>query len=338
MAYRFTLLQLLLVGQSVIAQPNQTRFTADSIDSLNNDDQVLAFVRKAYANQQIFFHPTKFIYGDRDHERKAREFGAHPYEKADLDNDGYTDLLFNGYEGQSDSNIPLVLVIFCNNGNKLRVERLPDEIFFDFFAAKILRIDDQTCLHALQISRKRREEWRPGSRRVKLIDYTERRSDTLVWFQNCFIERERPVEHHIEKIRYYLGGGSSPISDIRLTIIVDSVKLEKTTDGIPSTPLDSGGVFTCRLDSASRDLLYSLLRYIDFPHLKENYQMRGTDAATGILEITYDRGKKKVIEDYGAMGTYGLAALETLLSGLVKSQDWTKTNAPAPDWLHNFDN
>ena len=219
----------------------------------------------------------------------------------------------------------------------LRIKRLPEEIFFDFFAAKTVHFDGQTFLHTLLISRNSRDEWRPGSRRAIHINYIDRRSDTLVWFQNDFIERTRPVKHSIEKIRYLLSGGMSPAGAFRLNILGDSVKLEKEADASPDNLIARGGVFICKLDTSTRNRLYALLHHLDFPHLKNQYRTRGTDASTGLLEITYDRTKKKTIDDYGAEGTYGLSALQSLLIGLLNTQQWTRTNAETPVMLGDLD-
>jgi len=61
------------------------------------------------------------------------------------------------------------------------------------------------------------------------------------------------------------------------------------------------------------------------------------DASTGLLEITYDRGKKKTINDYGAVGTYGLSALQSLLLELPSTQQWIKTDAPTSVMLIDLD-
>lgn len=336
MVYRLLPLPLLLLAQIVIAQSN--RVATKIIDSLNNEDQVLVFVQKLdVVYGHLSFHPNKPIYGLRDHEKKAQDFGALSYEMADFDNNGYTDLLFNGYEEQSGYNTPLSLVILFFSRDSFRVVRLPEEIFFDFFTAKTVYIGDQAFLHILQISRKTREEWHPRARRVTQVNYTEHRSDTLAWFQNSFIERVKPVKRSVEKIRYLLNGGMTLTGAVRLTIRGDSVKLEKEADVSPKNPIDYGGVFIARLDTGTFYRLYTLLQYLDFPHLKNNYRARGTDASTGILEITYNRGKKKTINDYGAIGTYGLSALQSLLLELPNTQHWIRIDAETPVILADLD-
>ena len=232
----------------------------------------------------------------------------------------------------------LTFVRHLNAGkDSVQVKRLPEELYFDFFAAKTVHIDGQVFLHTLQISRKSRDYWQAHPPRYFQVDYTERRSDTLVLFQNAFIERERPVKHSIEMIRYLLWGGFTSTGSCRLRILGDSVKLEREADVTPKNRIDSGGVFICRLDAVTRNRLYALLQNMDFPRLKNKYQMRGSCASTGVLEITYDRGKKKTITDYGAIGTYGLSALQSLLLSLQETQQWARTNAETPFMLGNLD-
>src|SRR5262249_35496127 len=59
--------------------------------------------------------------------------------------------------------------------------------------------------------------------------------------------------------------------------------------------------------------LNRLLNQLDFPRLYNYYNIAATDQPECELEITYDHGKKKRIDDRGMSGTLGLEVLYQLL-------------------------
>jgi hypothetical protein len=156
----------------------------------------------------------------------------------------------------------------------------------------IVKPDGRPYIHAYQVSRKIRDSWSLKKNKPIRKDYTEYRSDTLRWIQNALLEIAPRVEHTIDSITYALVGGFTTTGGFRLTIKQDALLLEKQQDMVATTMLSRGGIFIARLDTASHNELYSLLEYIDFPHLKNDYQSDGSDAPTVILKIAYDNGCK----------------------------------------------
>jgi len=313
MPYRLLLLPVLLLVQTAIAQTaiaqshdDYYRPSVSSIDSLQTPVQVLAFIRSihTYNNRNITISRHKPLSKDFLSEKKIQDFGALPYEKADFDGNGYTDLLFNGYQYLDGHSFPLSFIVLSYGKNKFwMVGRYHNA---SFFLAKTILVGGQ-----------------PG---LRTLNHTG--SDTLVWFQDGFIENVRPQKHAIGEIRYeFLNGGLSGDSPLKMTIYGDTVKLIKEEPDIsPEDRIDSGGFFIARLDTASHRRLYTLLEHLDFPHLKEHYVLGGFDLSEASLEITYDNGKKKTISDYGMEGTWGLRALYALLWHFRATLVWYKAD------------
>ena len=317
------LLAFLLAQQPVIAQqpvPAREPVAAplpviahhpNHIDSLTTTDLVLAYVGKLTGHESETLQPTP---------------GKKLFDKADLDNNGYTDLLFNGDGGSGSDLARVTLVVLSFPGDSIVVRRLPDEYFYDSFAVNIVKLDGQPYIHAYQVTRKFRDSWSLKKNKPIRKDYTEYRSDTLTWRQNALLEIAPRVEHKIDSITYALVGGFTIKGGFRLTIKQDSLLLEKEKDWLDTMNFGGGGIFIGRLDTAAHNRLYTLLECIDFPHLENDYSMSGSDASTGVLNISYDNGRKKRIIDYGARGTYALTALQNLLIGLLETQQWVQVS------------
>lgn len=83
------------------------------------------------------------------------------------------------------------------------------------------------------------------------------------------------------------------------------------------------GTYKGRIRKADKDAVFSLLNYLDFPRLKNEYAIMATDMPGATLTITYDGGKVKRISDYGKSGTYGLESLYDKLEALRFNQEWS---------------
>ena len=77
-----------------------------------------------------------------------------------------------------------------------------------------------------------------------------------------------------------------------------------------------------KINSEKLDSIFSLISYINLPHLKERYDVGATDHPTGILKINYNNNKVKNISDYGLQGTFGLYLLFNELESLLYECEW----------------
>ncbi|WP_397362173.1 DUF6438 domain-containing protein [Olleya sp. R77988] len=82
------------------------------------------------------------------------------------------------------------------------------------------------------------------------------------------------------------------------------------------------GKFECKIIEKKFNELMSLLDYLDIPNLKNQYFEDKTHTRNCVLKITYNNGKVKKIEDFGMSGTYGLRKLYKVMFDLRLTQNW----------------
>jgi hypothetical protein len=294
---------------------------ARNIDSLKTDAEVLSFVRNLNDYYKyLYFIPPKPVLGEKTYQYYLKKFGSNPFEKADFDNNGQTDLLFNGYLGDDVGNKTcqrISFVVLAFGKDSFQVKELTLGVFIEFLIARSILIDGKNYIKVFQIERDFDDR--------KQISILHNRIDTLVCKYDEFVEKSNPEEVTIEKIEFCAFGGLT-FTGMNCTI-TDSLSVLEIASVIstPKSLMDSGGVFQTRLDSSTSSKIFGLLKCIGFQHLKRAYKVSWTDALEGLIRITYDNGKVKDINDYGIIGTYGLAALQRNLMELTTSQHWKKT-------------
>lgn len=311
MFFRVFLSSLLLLGPA--------RSMAQ-IDSLTTTAQVFQFVRRVAPQYEPISSKLGFKrIAAASFDSLAAIYHIQSFEKADLDGNGLTDLLFNGsiyYSPPPDSLVmPFSLAILSFGKDSFIVRRFSLD-YFDDIAAHLLQIDGKPYVQTICVTSN--GPWGPY--------HQEYRIDTLAWAFNTFIEKKPPVKRKITRIDYNAANGMGFQHNITLRIGGDSVRLTKERlEGFQG--MDAGGVFLTRIDSNTRDRLYGLLDAIDFATLKDSFEAPGSDQTTGNLKITYDDGRKKFISDYGCRGTYGLEQVHLLLLDLPETQHWTSADS-----------
>lgn len=133
--------------------------SAQRIDSLRTEDQVVAFINSVFKEEgtKIIAHSSLQLRSPLNPQQRRNEitrFGSVAYELADFDNNGYTDLLFNGFYESSFSSgscnwITMVVLSFGNDS--VVVRKLTNRTFTDFFVAKVIRIDGHAYIKTLDI-------------------------------------------------------------------------------------------------------------------------------------------------------------------------------------------
>jgi hypothetical protein len=336
------LLAFLLAQVLVMAQQPVTAQHPNRIDSLRTDEQVLSFVRGLdikyywfYSLKAASFEPpnVKNSIGVklwRRYQQRVDGFGTRPYEILDLDGNGQSDLLFSGYDTVNCRRLTLLVLSFGKDSFVLH--SFPKERLTDFFAARPVRIGNKNFISIIEHAYYYRE-LSFKNRPIKLIRGYRWQRDTLRCLSGGLVEATRAAGHKVKALKYHLFPGFSTSGSYQLTISQDSLRLEKGCDLSPKTPIDSGGIFIAKMDSATMHRLQELLWYIDFERLKTNYWVGWTDDATGTIDILYDDKKRKVIYDYGLIGTYGLRSLQDLLIDLLTTQTWVRIAPGGPDFL-----
>jgi hypothetical protein len=296
---------------------------SQTIDRLKTDEEVLGFVRNLNEyNKKLYILPPKPVFGLQDYVSKIRKFGSMAYEKADFDNNGQTDLLFNGYSDDDRGNQTCrrrSLVVLSFGKDSFRIRELTNGHFIEFFTARKIRLGEKNCIVIFTIVQDNPESG-------KGLD----RIDTLTYVADEFIEKTLPDNDSVTKIEFCASGGFF-FQGLRLTMTSANSIMERDVSlRSKDTKIDNGGTFQAKIDALTSAKILELLKYIDIWHLKDDYEVGWTDDLTGVLTITYQNGKVKRIKDYGMIGTYGLAALQRTLIDLRDSQHWVKI-APARD-------
>jgi len=299
------------------------------IDSLKTKSEIEKFIQKSDTNYREY--ELKYLQDfDRDanydsvNKILANKLNVKTYfEKADFDNNGYTDLLAIGDDhtcssggGKSCSFSPIVLLNFGKNKTKIFTLTLE----WGQMLVPVVEYDDGKPL--LAIYKQKLTDW---EKRI----YTESKTRLTFKFDNLIEYNKNPKKTKISKIEFETSGcfGSCPI--YKLTLNRDSISIFNAKyynfnhSGIAVYGKEEG-IFYAEINKIKFDELADILNYCDFENLKENYAVMHTDDQTGDLKITYNDGSIKKISDYGMIGTYGLSFLYMKLAEVRFSEKWTK--------------
>lgn len=247
------------------------------------------------------------------------------WQKADLDNNGYTDLLATG---TNKTYIPygcsfihpqeFNAFVIMNFGNgKTKLYDLTDGVFMSL-AARIEKKQDAAFVgvYTPKLNAKFKPQRRPETK--SLLTYK---------FDDFIEHNPTPKNHTIEKLEYsYISFGR----DYKLSINGNGNTTAIAWYDLYTQPGDKGlmpeGTYTTSMCKKELYELKELLNYMDFSSLKDNYAVSWTCAPEAYYIITYDNGKTKRIYDNGAQGTYGLRILHQKLFDLWTNQQWKTVN------------
>lgn len=227
---------------------------------------------------------------------------------ADLDNNGYTDVMAFG--DQYDFSIFIVM----NYGkNSLKVNRLTRRSFQNCTFPKI---KNDSIIQYYYMPEP--DVDLGNAEKPKLT-----KKDLIFKFGDFIEYNTNPGSYNIEKIEYQTGlcFGTCPQFYISIDknrnglFKAEHYNINKSNKGIV-------GKFKTLITKNNYDEIINLLNYIDFPGLQNRYSVNWTDDHSSTLKITYNNGKVKEIKDYGLIGTYGLDRLYSLLFDLRFNQDW----------------
>lgn len=252
------------------------------------------------------------------------------YTKADFDNNGLTDLLVIGTNktvtlenNQLNPKVELskeyntlVLMNFGKANYKL-IDISEDKFYF--ITPQIVYVNEQPFLKINKpiITNVNGQLLRAAS------------SSQLTYRFGNFVEyNAQPKTYAIKKITFQSQGcpGTCPVYTIDIT--GDRKAKFSAQSNNYSKEAEEGiyleGSFQGTIDENAYHQLTSLLCYLDFPTLKDNYRLATYHHPECTLSITYTNGKVKTIKDYGMVGTYGLKRVYTLLAELRFNQKWKK--------------
>jgi hypothetical protein len=300
-----------------------TGVSAQNIDTLQSPDAIVAFVRKQMPYyKSIYIDPQKRLAADESDDSVIRSLSARTVEKADFDNNGQTDLLFNGYVDFSPDNkvcfrISVVILSFGNDSfRSIWLSNGLDGLF----AAKTINSNGRAYLKTIAI----RTGF--GDSQKQFIKYAT--ADTLMCVENNFIEKSDVVDFKFNELEFRVSRIFVPPEDFCETIQGDSVKLEVSSKFYGGSMIDSGGAFYAKLEPAASAEIYNLLKYINPNRFKDHYAVDAKDAGHLDLRMSYDNNKINEVSDYGMSGPFALSTLENMLFDLLDRTDWQKWKSP----------
>jgi len=263
----------------------------NAIDSLKTDDDVRVFLGGKTTHRDDFdiLANCKPAFNEK--------LSTIRYLKIDLNNDGLTDMIVNGYY--------LFAVVDDGKGH-FKTEFIDRGAFYQY--QYILTDINKTQGMPKVIVRKLP---RHGQGEIKS------HYDTLVMGYSGFVEYNNITENDIEEISLSTSGcfGECPIFDLAVgsdgTAVFNAIAYN-----------DHKGKLQCEIDSASLDKLFRLANYIHPKSLSDGYSVNWTDDQTATLTVTFKDGSIKIIKDYGMIGTFGLERLYNAIFRLRRSQNW----------------
>jgi len=228
--------------------------------------------------------------------------------KADFDNNGYTDLLIIG------EYYDFKIFVLMNYGNdSLKINRLTRRSFQNCTFPKIT---NDSIINYYYFS----EPHIFSEEKSRLT-----KKDLIFKFGDFVEYNSKPNSYHIEKIEFQttMCYGTCPQFFISIDKNKNGVfKAENYNIDKSKGKVEVKGKFNTVITDNDYNELISLLNYVDFPNLEDNYSVNWTDDQTSTLKITYNDGKVKKISDYGMIGTYGLDRIYSLFFDLRFNQNW----------------
>jgi len=292
-ASKLLLILLLLLSKQVLS---------NKIDDLKTDGEVNEFVntmnpqfvKDKYVKFEI--RSTDSIAKDLNCNGIFESWQIKNWEKADITNDGLTDLIFVAHWYHYIS-----YALIDNGHNNFKLIEFSKNPFEHCDFIKPVKAGSTNYL---KIFRKIQE---PDTANKEPFNYKEVIIiDTLVFKFNDFIELRRSENNRndIESIEIKTSTcyGSCPAFILKLS--------ENGTANF------EGIAFTKQQGKSSKNLLKvsfneisAVANYIDVRNLKDNYAVNWTDDQTATLTVTFKDQSTKVIRDYGLQGTFGLSAI-----------------------------
>lgn len=352
---------LLIFCLSCIEQKSnfvQSQVIPSKIDSLETEVEIQSFVQKLQYpyyryrdhDDSIKTHKTfekfelkKIKDFDRDHRKDfdsltkilADSIGVtNSFYKADIDNNGFTDLVIIGDDKSCTGAVPFepnstiycdfsvyALMNFGNDSiNPVNLMRL------DFSGdAVVPKLYERNGKISLKIYEAPKYSWFENEK-ISDLKITE-----LTYKHGTFVEKNHtPKIYKIEKIEYQTEPcyGNCPIFELTInndrTAFLNAIEYNSLEPNLWEYEIsrELKGKFKAIITDEKYQEIIDLLNYLDFPTLENDYWLSATDMSGSKLKVTYNKGKTKTITDYGKKGTLGLIKVYDLIENLRTNQEW----------------
>lgn len=331
----------------------KTEIIPSKIDSLKTEEDVQNFVRKIkYPFSKFREHNDSikiYRFLEKFELKKIKDFDRNQrkdydsltkriadslnitesFYKADIDNNGFSDLIIIGDDNSCSSGYPetnskrscnysvYALMNFGNDTiNPVDLMRLNFSGYT--IVPKIEDVNDKTSLSIFESP-----QYNGKKKNFKKIE--------LAYVLGSFIEyNKNPKKFTIEKIEYEAEPcyGKCPIFELTInndrTAVLNAIEFNSLDPNLREYKIsrELKGKFKTVITNEKYQEIIDLLNYLDFPTLEDNYSIPVTDIPGSVLKITYNQGKTKIISDYGKKGTLGLIKLYDLIENLRTNQEW----------------
>ena len=285
------------------------------IDRLNDEEDVEKFLlsldRRLFRDFDLWRISDLPAFEEYDMAKKIADSLkiAGSFYKADLDNNGFTDLVVTGLQPY------YRCYVIMNFGDNYKITGLSEKLASNWVVPEISKFNNENVLNIY---------YTPAEKQDSII------KKVLVYKFGDFIEyNPYPEKYRIEKIEFETSMcfGTCPV----FKISIDS-NMHATYNAIKFNFIRRNawrgkewkGKYTGRIKEKDYNKIIELLNYLDFPNLEDHYAVNWTDDQGCKLIITYNNGQVKKISDYGLIGTFGLNLLYDLLFELRYNQEWKK--------------
>jgi hypothetical protein len=328
----------LITYQNYCQERVNPQLNLSRVDSLNSKEAVKKYLVELDSNFTNFYlkdinnlttipgQPSK----DGIMKIIAAKLGTTNYYKTDFDNNNYTDLLVIGgwersYVGRNDSGEEYgysYYVIMNYGKNKAKV---------------IPMCNDHTSFIIPEVKHSMKETYlvihSPDSINEDKPVIADKISTKLVYKSYGFCEfNQNPIDDQIEKIDFATTAcfGRCPVFQITINRNQSAIFIARyyNFSNEESNFNEEEGFFRGIINDADYKQLMTLVNYIDFKRLSNNYAVTWTDDTEGVIRITYKDGQVKEISDYGMAGSHSLQTLYRALSDFRFSQKWEKGTEP----------
>jgi hypothetical protein len=264
---------------------------ANEIDKLCSISEVTSFLKANVDKrwqQEVFFEPTD-----------TSTYGKDKFLKLDLDANGLTDLVVNGN----------YLFAVTDEGNGKYSSHFIDKGAYTGIKYNLLTIIPKENTFLLVVK---------AYNRHQRAELNATKPDTLLLKFGAFVEYQPvPSKLRVNQVSFSTSRcfGTCPVFELTIhpdrTAAYHAIEYNKKK-----------GEFAATIDTATYNRLVATIQYIQLSTLKDSYEVDWTDDQTVNLEVKLSNGQVKHIQDYGAIGTFGLANLYTQLFKLRESQSW----------------
>lgn len=285
---------------------------ANEIDNLKTDKQVLTFIKKlSPKNERIGETNFEARYSyDKKTQKTADSLGVKNWVKIDFDKNGETDLIvFNLYDLQQ------IVAVFSINGEYKKVNSSLGVGSKYLLTYPIIKNIEGKNLILIYLQ----DEIRKTPRHIDdEIFYSSLECDTIQYANGMFLNYYRDLEKHsIESISI-----KSTNNDVggEMNMEIDFINLKDSCFKMEGYR-ELAEKYTYKLTNEEILRVKYLLEKSNFRRLNDNFRLLMEHYQLYYIEIIYDNGKVKKIEDTGGVVNYNFAEIYNMIYNF----NWVKS-------------